>query len=421
MKLSTMPMLLLLLGLVGTWARKPGSPQELSAAPDAGFGANSLAEIETSLVNLAREKSTPDSSTSESIAIILSYIAAMKDDVLTRASATQSGLNQSWNNLVNCRLNLTDASTNLTLLNATHRDCSSEESTMGTQYLSCLSTCETQCTSSQAVCDQYCAVNVPDMPSPTPSPSPGTCHFTGPVKGDDEVGDYKEWDSNVWYERWVGYFDGLYSDWNTKRTNCRNTATTMQNCYQHCTSTYGTSYETKKQECTDHQYDLESAACHETSRNCLAYQSCHGALYNTYQADVNSANASQSSWYSEYRGIMRVECLLSAYNASIVAGTDVTSAMDSCQATTFYPCTEQQSLCLQIYPYPEEEACNGTYGNATLQPGSAAWVEAFYTDMPNMTTWETCGAQCCDSGGPSAPTPTTFPATNCSLCTNESF
>jgi len=503
MKLSTMPMLLLLLGLVGTWARKPGSQQELSAAPDAGFGANSLAGIETSLLSLAREKSTPDSSTSESIAIILSYIAAMKDDVLTRASATQSGLNQSWNNLVNCRLNLTDASTNLTILNATHRDCSQEESTMGAQHLSCLSTCETQCTSSQAVCDQYCAVNVPDMPSPSPSPSPGTCHFSGPVKGDDEIGDYKEWDSNVWYERWVGYFDGLYSDWSTKRTNCMNTATTMQNCYQHCTSTYGTSYETKKQECTDHQYDLEAAACHETSSNCLAYQSCHGALYNTYQADVNSANSSQSSWYSEYMGIMRVECLLSAYNSSLAAttgytegeiqnaeysaawsdsstywdaadeasvqaacdadsdclgywqgwggdkwtllksgsrtwsvgvpndtvlvvkvkgsGSDLASAMDSCQTTTFYPCTEQPSLCLQIYPYPEEEACNGTYGNTTLQPGSAAWIEAFYTDMPNMTTWETCGAQCCDSGGPTPPTPTSFPATNCSLCTNESF
>jgi len=421
MKLSTMPVLLLLLGLAGTWARKPGSQQELSAAPDAGFGADGLAQIEQSLLNLAREKSTPDSSTLESIAIILSYITAMKDDVLTRANATQSGLSQSWTNLANCRLNLTDASTNLTILNATHRDCSQEESTMGVQLLNCMGTCETQCTSSQAICDQYCAVNVPDMPTPSPAPAPGTCHFSGPVKGDDEVGDYKEWDSNLWYGRFVDYFDGLYTDWTTKRTSCVNSVTTMQNCYQQCTSTYGTSYTTKKQECTDHQYDLEAAACHENSNNCLAYQSCHRALTYTYQADVSSANASQSSWSSEYRGIMRVECLLSAYNSSIVSGADLTAAMNSCQTRTFYPCTEQPSLCLQFYPAPEEEPCNGTYGNNTMQPGSGAWVEAFYTDMPNMTTWEACGAQCCDGGGPVPPTPTPFPSTDCTLCTNESF
>jgi len=422
MKLLTVPSILYALGLVDTSARKPAGQQQLSAALGAGFEESGIEQIESSLINLAREKSTPDSSTLESLAIIQTYIDAMKVDVLERATATQAGINQSWHNLVNCRLNLTDASTNLTILDATHKDCSHEESTMSTQYRNCLSTCETQCTSSQAVCDQYCAVNIPDpMPAPNPVAGPGTCHFAGPVKGDDEVGDYKEWDSKVWYERWVAYFGGLYTEWTTKRTNCRNSVTTMQNCYQSCESTYGTSYLTKKQECTDHQYDLEAAACHESSSSCLDYQSCFRSLTNTYRADVNSGNASKESWFSEYRGIMRVVCLLDAYNASIVNGAALSPAMSACQATVFDPCTEDSRLCLDIYPFPEEEPCNGTYGNNTLQPGSQAWVDAFYTNMPNMTTWESCGAQCCTSVGPLPGVLVPFPSNNCQLCTNESF
>eukprot|EP00930_Biecheleria_cincta_P024304 TRINITY_DN173_c0_g1_i2.p1 TRINITY_DN173_c0_g1~~TRINITY_DN173_c0_g1_i2.p1 ORF type:complete len:422 (-),score=65.61 TRINITY_DN173_c0_g1_i2:114-1379(-) len=421
MKFMTLPILFSALGIVGTSARKPSGQQQLSAALGAGFEATGIAQIETSLINLAREKSTPDSSTLESIAIIQQYINAMKADVLERASDTQAGLNQSWHNLVNCRLNLTDASSNLSILNATHRDCSDAESTMGSQYLNCLNTCETECSSSQAVCDQYCTVNIPDMPSPSPSPGPGTCHFADTVKGDDEVGTYKEWDSNLIYERWAHYFNGLYSDWTAKRNSCRNQVTTMQNCYQHCASTHGTFYATKKQECTDHQYDLEAAACHENSAVCQAYQGCFGSLTETYQADVDSARASQASWYSEYRGIQRVVCLLGAFNASVVSGADLTAALNTCQSTVFDPCAEERSLCLDIYPSPQMESCNGTYSNNTLRPGSSAWIEAFYTGMPNMTTWEACGASCCASGGPEPPTPSPLPSTNCSLCTNESF
>lgn len=407
MKLPTMPMLLLVLGLVGTLARNPTGQQELSAAHDAGLGANSLAQIEASVLSLAREKSSNDNSTLESIALIEQYIGLMKNDVLIRANATQAGLDQSWYNLVNCKLNLS-TSANTAVLNATHRDCSQQESSLRQTYTDCTSLCATHCITTQADCGLFCEVD-----------TYGGCHFEGPVKPDDVNQDFREWDGLQYYQRLANDFDDLLADWTTKKNTCKDTLNTMQNCYLNCETTQGSAYETKKAECTEHQYDLETAACPEKSSPCAAYSSCHDALTDTYLADSETAQLSEASWKTEYRGLMRIQCLLDAYSENAISGADIQAGLDACEQAVFTPCEEQISLCLTYHTAPAKESCS-SMANETLLPGSSYWVEAYYTNMPEGTTWEGCGAPCCLPDGATPPIPDSLPAANCSLCTNES-
>eukprot|EP00930_Biecheleria_cincta_P085563 TRINITY_DN7493_c0_g1_i7.p1 TRINITY_DN7493_c0_g1~~TRINITY_DN7493_c0_g1_i7.p1 ORF type:complete len:469 (-),score=68.32 TRINITY_DN7493_c0_g1_i7:105-1415(-) len=426
MKQNSMPLLVLVLGLFGAWARKPNDQQELLAAPaDAGLSGDSIAQIERSLLNLAQEQRNPDSSTLESIALIDSFIANMKQDILDRANSSQLAVSRSFQNLVNCKLNLTlETRENLSTLSAIHRECSAEESQLATNYKTCTDNCDTRCATAQASCGLYCPVNTPQPmpgnPVPSPTPSPTSCWYdTSQVKDDNAVGLYHEWEANQYYQKWEDNFQALYDEWKTKRDTCKDRVDELSSCWTNCASVHANAYERKKQECTEHQYDLETAACFGASRSCYAYQSCHASLVNIYLGDVASANASQSVWYDEYRGIMRVECLLDAFNASIISGASLTSALDACQARTFQPCTAVPRLCLQIYPLPETEQCNTTFVNGSVQPGSAEWIQTHYSNMPSKTTYEECGAQCCVHGPPATTITTTTalaPSSNCSLC-----
>lgn len=428
MKLSFMSQLVLVLGLYGALARKPSNQPEVSVVTDDGFSAGSLAQIETSILSLANDRSSADAdnSTLESLAIIQSFLNTMKQDVVTRANATQSGVNQSWHNLVNCKLNLTASPTqNLTVLSTIHRECSEQESSLLSSHSNCTGNCDETCATAQATCGLYCPVNTPQPmpgpPVPSPTPSPTSCWYDQTqLKNVDEAGIYHEWESNLYYKKFEDAFSALYDDWKAKRDDCHGKVTSMNSCYNSCDNGQGNSYSAKKQECTDHQHDLEAAACHGSSSSCDAYQSCFRSLTNIYKEDVDSANASQSNWYHEYRGIMRVECLLDAFKASIVAGSDLSTALNACQSQTFYPCTAEPSLCLEFYPLPNEEDCNGTYANTTLQPGSTEWIDTYYLNMPVGTTYEQCGAACCVPSSLTTTTTTATPSShNCTLCCTD--
>lgn len=517
MKLIFMPSLLLVLGAL---ARTPSDQQELSAAPDVGFTADNLAQIEASILSLAQAttksssftlggsntdypgygclsgandvagstdvdlagcqtecfndpscksidfyegrtghtcsisysnfadigsttstddcrfyeidrsattQAAPDNSTLEAIATIYELMNSLIQDVLQRANASQLGVTQSYEKLVGCKLNLTtETSSNLTILNTRHRECSAEESTLAASYVTCTSNCESRCATAQASCGLYCPVNIPQpmpgTPVPSPTPSPTSCWYdTEQVKTDDEVGTYHEWEANLYYKKWEDNFQTLYDDWKTKRDSCHDRVSEMNTCYTSCSTAQAATYQAKKQECTEHQYDLEAAACPDDSPACLGYQACHAFLTNVYVDDITAANASQAIWYVQYQGIMRVVCLLDAFNSSIITGANLSSALDACQARTFEPCTEAPSLCLTLYPVPEAELCNGTFANTSLQPGSDEWITTYYSDMPESTSYEECGAKCCVPG-PSTTTTTTsttlVPSSDCLLCCN---
>jgi len=434
MKQNFMPSLVLVLGVFSALARKPSDQQGLSAVPDDGFSAANIEQIESSILSLAKEQgSTADPNTQEAINDMFVFIWPLLRDVYDRAIAEQGEVNQSYQNLLNCKLNLTlDPRSNLTVLSTRHKECSAEESTLAASVVTCTNNCAARCATAQASCSLYCPVNIPQpmpgAPVPNPTPSPTSCWYdTKQVKTDNEAGLYHEWEANKYYKKWEDNFQTLYDDWKTKLDGCKARVSEMNSCYNTCTSAQGTGYAAKKQECTEHQYDLEAAACPGDSLSCQGYLVCHASLTDIYLKDVASANESQQAWTSQYKGIQRVICLLQAFNSSLSSGgTSLSAGIAACQARTYEPCTEQPSLCLHLRPAPPPEECNMTTVTGTntsfVQPGSDEWIAAYYSNMPNKTSYEECGAKCCVPGAnKSTTTTTTTPLvqpSNCSLCCN---
>lgn len=429
MKLIPMPqlVLVLVLGLSGALARKPNNQQEAPVVTEGLFGTGSLEQIEASIMSLA-QTTTADNSTLESLALIQAFLDQMKQEVRDRANATQCGVFDSWQRLENCKLNLTlDPKDNLTDLNRSHRECSDQESALLNGERICIANCGEMCETAQASCDQYCPINIPQplpaLPVPSPTPSPTSCWYDQTqLKSTSQEGIYHEWESNMYYKKFEDAFGSLFDNWKAKRDDCNAKVSEMTKCYDSCSSQVNaSSWEAKKQECTDHQYDLEAAACRDTGRYCLGYQACHRSLTHIYEEDVGAANASQTVWYDEYRGIMRIECLIEAFTSSIVDGTDLTSGLDACQTKIFYPCTEQPVLCLEFYPVPAEVNCSAS-NISEIQPGTETWLGLYYENMAPGTTYEECGSSCCSTDSMTTTTSSTLPAIihNCSLCCSDS-
>jgi len=276
--------------------------------------------------------------------------------------------------------------------NSSHRTCSDNESTAYDAYQQCMSEfndLEDTANASCAVMDVRC------------TPQPISClddNLTGSVLPFLQE-KYDEF--NALYERCKGGED-----------NCTEARNESNQKSQNCTALYN-QWQDLITECNTIQGDLERAACGDLHRSsdstCYEYQeNCYKPRKATMEKNNRSAEDLFNANEASYRGILRIECYLKAFEnttSDATYGEELSDAIQVCKDTRYYGCDWLAAICPNYPPFVNEtvpDMTNCSYSpyssNASLEPGTDAWIQSYYSDMPSNTTFQACSASnatCC--------------------------
>jgi hypothetical protein len=335
---------------------------------------------------------------------ILNITAGMKNDLAVQAEALQTPLTDSWYHFLMCNYSRADdPDYDLPAKNNSHRTCSDNESTTYDAYQQCLSELNDlndTATTSCALADERCATQ------------PVSCL-----------------DNPVQYGSVLPYLQEKYNEFNASYWTCKpaedaciDARNNSDQKSQDCTALYN-QWQGLITECNTLQGDLERAACGDLHRSsdstCYDYQeNCYKPRKATMERNNQSAEDLFNANEASYRGILRIECYLKAFEnttSDATYGEELSDAIEVCKNTRYYGCVYLAPICPNYPPYVNEtvpDMTNCSYSpyssNASLEPGTDAWIQEYYSGMPSNTTFEACSASnatCC--GACSALCPTT--------------
>eukprot|EP00931_Biecheleriopsis_adriatica_P099661 TRINITY_DN7432_c0_g1_i2.p1 TRINITY_DN7432_c0_g1~~TRINITY_DN7432_c0_g1_i2.p1 ORF type:complete len:644 (+),score=99.66 TRINITY_DN7432_c0_g1_i2:167-1933(+) len=333
-----------------------------------------LEGIEASLMSMAEEGATPE--LAPFIDQISQLVSQMKVEVSRTATSAQTSLDASWNAFLTCN----QTSMDLSSMNASLRNCWTSESAKYSDYTSCTALCDVKNATAAVECQHFSAKDV--------FPNPGFCKW--PTQA-----------HTMSTFQWMGIlktdFQTQLATWNQLSAACNNATTTANDCYAGC-QTQQDALAAKRLECDTLQGDMESAACGDTGDACSRYQTC----YSTKQAAWISTNTSvalqEAAYIQEYRGILRVECLLGAFNLSIQTGTNLSMGLATCQGTT-YTSSDWSTIQISYYDVSANplKSCISTSGDGSQDsvPGSSAWNLKYFSNLPTGVVAAACSATCC--------------------------
>jgi hypothetical protein len=214
-------------------------------------------------------------------------------------------------------------------------------------------------------------------------------------------------------------FNNAYWQCKYAEENCTNATNNSDRKGEDCTALYR-QWQGLITECNDKQEDLEKAACGDlqNSNNSACYEYQEGC-YKPRKAIMERNNQTAQQLFNDneasYRGILRIECYLEAFNKTTSDATyadDLSEEIDRCKNTRYYGCSYLGPICPDYPPFVNEtvpDMINCSYSpyssNASLRPGTDAWIQEYYSDMPPNTTFQACNATCC--GNCSAKCPAT--------------
>eukprot|EP00931_Biecheleriopsis_adriatica_P099662 TRINITY_DN7432_c0_g2_i1.p1 TRINITY_DN7432_c0_g2~~TRINITY_DN7432_c0_g2_i1.p1 ORF type:complete len:611 (+),score=103.69 TRINITY_DN7432_c0_g2_i1:59-1891(+) len=367
---------------LGADARKTVSVQQRLAARaasrslfDGADNFGGLEGIEASLIAMAEEGSTPE--LAPFIQQISLLVDQMKTEVGSTATAAQTSLNTSWQDFKACNLTRLD----LTGLNDSLRNCWISESGIYNQVSTCSQLCDVKNQTAALKCSSFSQVDV--------FPALGYCQW--PNLPSLSTYDYMD--------LLVKDFEAKHANWKDKEGNCTNYTNEANTCYAGCQPDKD-ALSAKQTECDALQSDLESAACGESGDACSRYNIC----YDMKKAAWQSANASvaqqEGAYLQEYRGILRVDCLLKAFNDSIYTGSNLSADLTACRGTT-YGAASWSHLQIGYHDISSnpKSSCIGTSINGLPDavPGSEAWVSNYYSNVPTGVVPALCSAACCNT------------------------
>eukprot|EP00440_Ansanella_granifera_P034744 gb/GFBE01037690.1/.p1 GENE.gb/GFBE01037690.1/~~gb/GFBE01037690.1/.p1 ORF type:complete len:427 (+),score=111.26 gb/GFBE01037690.1/:1-1281(+) len=292
----------------------------------------SLENIQTALLELEKQRGSPG--LKGTITEIDGMVNNMKEMVTNRSKLTQQTLDIAWSDFLQCK-DLYDPSDQsglqgLDKLADIHADCRLNESGWNLT----LGTCETEL--SARLADEERTKNAFDKINSFPSN--GFCaHRNG-------ASDYNTVRGYIQHYR-DHFATQLFSWENTFNESQKATEAKvlkLVECYgedqeKDGKDGYDQSYEDKKKQCDATQEDLENAACDRISHrtDCSTYVACYEKTYNAYFAPgkaKQTAIEDSAHTQSEYRGLMKVGCVLNAYD-KYGSGEELTQAIGLCSDT----------------------------------------------------------------------------------------
>lgn len=314
----------------------------------------------------------------------------MKGELRKQHGLAQDDLDRSWLNFLNCTENASeDAFRDLIDWNKTHIHCRYDEAGLYHGWETCLENLDVLIMSEKTWQELYNDANV--MPYDCHHPADPIPH----ISSKPYILDLR----NHFRNQWVAWHDALI-----KFEEAHNKTVAKQKECEQIDLDYG--HKTAK--CDGYQRDLEQHACGEGSDDCKGYMKCYIDKEQIWLEQNKSASDQEYGMKSEWRGILRIQCLLDAFSASIDRKADLNEGINLCQNATFLDLHFNSTSVMDIEFHPvlalNESVppfiyCNETH-NESYQPGSLDFALMFYPNLPAPTNFEACDAHyahCCET------------------------
>lgn len=331
-----------------------------------------LDALESSLVSMAREGGTP--SLHPFISQVEKLTSGMKEGVMKQSKSSQKELDASWQDFLSCTVEQ-QKMPGLQAASLVHRTCRTEESQMYKDLMSLLEICHIKNSTADAYCDAFTAMDQ--------FPSAGNCKWqnaapqTSALRYMKLLRDGFLEKHNAWLQNkslcdgHTNHSDLCFADWRSKQLQL----------------------EQKRAECDRYQGQLEILAC--GSHDCSDYTNCYSTRRSSWESTNATVAMQEASFLAEYRGLLRIECLLSAFRSSLNYTTPLSQGIDECRRTDFKKSSYLQPLYINYFDGSQNsmKACFPGTG-----PSSQAWSEKYYAHMPMGTKAAVCTADCCTTG-----------------------
>eukprot|EP00931_Biecheleriopsis_adriatica_P100474 TRINITY_DN7578_c0_g1_i2.p1 TRINITY_DN7578_c0_g1~~TRINITY_DN7578_c0_g1_i2.p1 ORF type:complete len:1135 (+),score=118.28 TRINITY_DN7578_c0_g1_i2:60-3464(+) len=311
----------------------------------------------------------------------------MKVQIKTQSNASQISMDDSWKALNACSLGVEEAS-DLETWNHSHFLCRMTEHE---EYMK-LYTCEQELAIlNQTVSARKDNFDLYDLSWPTDCSYPDA--FPTPeVSSRPYMQELRDRFRDLF-----GVWDSAYGAWNESIAE-RNIK------QEECNQLRG-QRDQRKTICDNVQSHFESRACGESNPECAKYEECYSCAHDQWTAAKSSAEAAETTFLEEWRGILRIECLVDAFNSSIAAanatqtGSNLSDAIAGCRNADFSGDSFTSEIRLVYHPttnetVPSKDHC-GFVQNASMLPGSKHWTTTYYSNLPLTTPPALCHAACC--------------------------
>eukprot|EP00933_Yihiella_yeosuensis_P006582 TRINITY_DN111317_c0_g1_i1.p1 TRINITY_DN111317_c0_g1~~TRINITY_DN111317_c0_g1_i1.p1 ORF type:complete len:434 (+),score=69.68 TRINITY_DN111317_c0_g1_i1:175-1476(+) len=311
----------------------------------------------------------------------------MKKQVLFQVNVTQSNLNMSWNNFIKCSVSDSPkGSSNMSDMDREHRECSQKESDLYEKLEQCL---EVLVVLENTTNVSYTHYTVWEKNWPT------VCTEPEPIADSEKV--------KPRLEEWVNYFRNASKMWNATYSRWQTAKKKYEGKYEKCEAAMK-QYNETFENCTKMQQNMENVACGDGDSSCQAYTCCWERTYPAWTAQTLTAKSEEQSFQTEWKAILRIACLLNAFDEDVAGTTPLTNGIALCRSKNFT--TQHYMKDVSLVYFPKEEAplpafvyCNETAVDPGHMPGTQGWHDKYCAGLPTGTSCEACAASCCASSG----------------------
>eukprot|EP00440_Ansanella_granifera_P005692 gb/GFBE01006178.1/.p1 GENE.gb/GFBE01006178.1/~~gb/GFBE01006178.1/.p1 ORF type:complete len:449 (+),score=108.58 gb/GFBE01006178.1/:1-1347(+) len=349
--------------LTSSWSLAGKPEQEKSA------GLQSLAD---SIVAMAKNGNlqNPDPTMQSAVESILEIVEDMKESINASNDAAQASMDEKYDTLKNCSApSATDMTAWTAGLNTTASDvvtCRQEEKTVKENYTDCIGE-QNRCANTTECCNPLLQPNTYCLPvggsSPQPSTLEGQCNGRSKCKLND-------------LNAMLTYFQGKLTEYQTAEDSCTASRAGCNESYD-CT-TVENNYTTKRGDCNVVQTNFEQQYCdlaRSVEANWDAYNTCYDNAHAALIAEETKQKEILPGRHQEWRGVLRIECLLGALQA-----TDMTAELEKCIDTT-YGDAHWAHLDL-TYPSEQAKFVEKTTCSEPLEtPGASNFKSAHYAEV----------------------------------------
>jgi len=361
-----------------------------------------LQAIENSLVAMAESVQDSaaeyDSTLGPFIIQIRNLITQMQKTLVIRHDDDQDELDTRWNDFLFCTENASaDAFRDFNDLNQTYQTCRVRESANWTKWDRCSLALETAIKDLSIWKDLFRSSDNLNTANYTYS-----CMYPGAETlpyGTSAM-------PYMWQLR--DQFRGAWLTWYYYKHQMIEAQSRVDNLTVECASNLMSYVRTNKQ-CDKYQMFLESAACPGGggSDPCQAYMKCYKDRKEDWLRYNATLTDEEAGMKAEWRGILRINCLLDAFDAQINQGADLNTGINKCQDQPYLTKYYENLSIMEIDWHPIKRLnesipplvyCNETV-NLSFIPGSLEWALTFEYKLPEQTTFQACHASCCNSTG----------------------
>jgi hypothetical protein len=187
--------------------------------------------------------------------------------------------------------------------------------------------------------------------------------------------------------RFQSYFASLQANISTSTSSCQNLSATIVAQTAACNSA-NASLVSSISNCNAAQAAMDTAACTAYNYNlqmCANYTSCYSQFTTNYNRFLDGVNTQLGGLRSQLSALLQIQCLLNTLTGATPNAVCGNVTLTSQQAT--------QQLQL-TYPTPVPKVAQPCSISA-VQPGSAAYIQGFYSPMPSNAPAQACQASCC--------------------------